>query len=86
MEHPRYTVCLKYRPLDNDKNEIPFMALLPGDEDSIVTCTFEHESLINPQEFCALSYYCKPSAKVSFVILLRILSSTLVLIACPNSF
>jgi hypothetical protein len=79
MEHPRDAFHLKYRPLDNDKNEIRLVALFPGDEDSIVTCTFEYESLINPPEFCALSYYCKLSTRFSSFIssLLRILDSSL---------
>ncbi|PMD48905.1 HET-domain-containing protein, partial [Hyaloscypha variabilis F] len=50
-------LTMQYYPLDPDLNEIRLMTLLPCVEDqSRVRCTFEHTSLINPPEFCALSY------------------------------
>ncbi|CZR51319.1 uncharacterized protein PAC_01194 [Phialocephala subalpina] len=46
--------AMEYMPLDTDRNEIRLLKLLPGDGD--VYCNLEHASLINPPEFCALSY------------------------------
>ena len=66
MEHHGDRVALEYHSLDNDKNEIRLMTLLPEDNEGVVKCTFEHVSLINPTEFCALSYYCKQPGPVSF--------------------
>jgi len=47
---------MEYQTLDPDLNEIRLMTILPNGERSLVNCTFEHASLINPPEFCALSY------------------------------
>lgn len=47
---------MDYKPLDTDRNEIRLLTLLSSGKDSIVRCSLEHASLINPPEFCALSY------------------------------
>lgn len=47
---------MQYHPLNTDRNEIRLLTLLPGPESSIVRCSLEHVSLINPPEYYALSY------------------------------
>lgn len=49
---------MEYYPLNTDRNEIRFLTLLPtgSDETTIVRCSLEHVSLINPPEYRALSY------------------------------
>ena len=48
---------LNYRPLDTDVNEIRLLTLLPQDNASdTISCLLEHVSLVNPQDYDALSY------------------------------
>jgi hypothetical protein len=47
---------MEYLPLNTDRNEIRLLTLLPGDESTMVRCSLEHVSLINPPEYRALSY------------------------------
>src|SRR5450432_2237374 len=47
---------MDYRPLVTDRSEIRLLMLLPYEENTTVRCSLEHVSLINPPEYCALSY------------------------------
>ncbi|KAE8447302.1 hypothetical protein EG329_010860 [Mollisiaceae sp. DMI_Dod_QoI] len=47
---------MDYKPLDTDRNEIRLLTLLPDGKNNIVRCSLKHASLLNPPEFCALSY------------------------------
>ncbi len=47
---------MEYQSLATDRNEIRLLTLLPSDKETIVCCSLEHASLVNPPEFCALSY------------------------------
>ena len=47
---------LNYEPLDVENYEIRMLTILPTTLDSIVRCTLEKTSLINPTKYAALSY------------------------------
>ncbi|KAL5312914.1 hypothetical protein ACEPPN_019340 [Leptodophora sp. 'Broadleaf-Isolate-01'] len=47
---------MEYKSLNSDLNQIRLLALLPGDETSMVHCSVQHVSLVNPPSYTALSY------------------------------
>lgn len=53
-----------YKKLDFDTHEIRVLVLQPSrDPDSSLMCTIEHESLISPRSYAALSYYWGAGAR-----------------------